>query len=242
MAEKLTVLNFKFLSYIYWVYLQLVLIQNVLPLDKDGIPYDEGSQKASSVEDYKVTCMQFIKDISNDYLAWVDYYKLPPEEDKKRRDRILAIVERTNEWIAKVATTIKGVDVVMDDGIQKMAESTADYPFQIGVFVNNSSGYTLAKPGIIDINVKAIGREGCKVKLGWHQKDKRFLVSFTSNVSIDESNIVEGQEFDLLDLHLKINAQDCKPRDLISFTVIVSEMREGQEHERRGVTTIIHIT
>src|SRR5438132_284377 len=170
MAEKVTVLNFKFLSYIYWVYLQLVLIQNVLPLDKDGPPYDEGSERSSSVEDYKFTCIQFIEDISN------------------------------------------------------------------------SSGYTLAKPGIIYINVKAIGREECKVKLGWHQKDKRFLVSSTSNVSIDESNIVEGQEFDLLDLHLKINAQDCKPRDLISFTVIVSEMREGQEHERRGVTTIIHIT
>ncbi|HMK33096.1 MAG TPA: hypothetical protein VK431_05680, partial [Nitrosopumilaceae archaeon] len=145
----------------------------MLPLDKDGLPYDEGSEKASSVEDYKVTCMQFIEDISNDYLAWVDFYKLPTEEDKKRRDRILATVERTNEWIAKVATTIKGVDVVMNDGIQKMAESTAGFPFQIGVFVNNSSGYTLAKPGIIDINVKAVGREGCKVKLGWHQKEKR---------------------------------------------------------------------
>ena len=230
------------MSYIYWVYLEGVLIKNMLPLDKEGIPYDEGSERASSVEDYKVTCMQFIKDISSDYLAWVDYYKLPPDEDKKRRDRILATVERTNEWIAKVATTIKGVDVVMNDGIQKMAESTAGNPFQIGVFVNNSSGYTLAKPGIIDINVKAIGREGYKVKLGWHQKDKRFLISSTANVSIDESDIVEGQEFDLLDLHLKMNTQECKPRDIISFTVIVSEMNEGQEHERRGVTTIVHVT
>jgi hypothetical protein len=214
----------------------------MLPLDKDSLPYDEGSERASSVEDYKVTCIQFIKDISNDYLAWVDYYKLPPEEDKKRRDRIFATVERTNEWIAKVATTIKGVDVVMNDGIQKMAESTAGNPFQIGVFVNNSSGYTLAKPEIIDINIKAAGREGYKVKLGWHQKDRRFLISSTSNVSIDESNIAEGQEFDLLDLHLKINAQECKPRDIISFTVIVSEVSEGQEHERRGVTTIVHVT
>ena len=230
------------MSYIYWVYLQVVLIKDVLPLDKEGIPYDEGSERASSVEDYKVTCIQFIKDISNDYLAWVDYYKLPSEEDKKRRDRIFAIVERTNEWIAKVATTIKGVDVVMNDGIQKMAESTAGNPFQIGVFVNNSSGYTLAKSGIIDINIKAAGREGYKVKLGWHQKDRRFLINSTANVSVDESTIVEGQEFDLLDLHLKINAQECKPRDIISFTVIISEMSEGQEHERRGVTTIVHVT
>ena len=212
----------------------------MLPLDKDGVPYDEGSERASSVEDYKVTCIQFIKDICNDYLAWVDYYKLPADEDKKRRDRIHAVVERTNDWIAKVATTIKAVDVVMNDGIQKMAENTAGHPFQIGVFVNNTSGYTLAKPGMIDINIKAVGRDGNKVKLGWHQKEKRFLISSTSPVSISESNIGE-QDFDMMDLHLEMDARKCQPRDVISFTVIVAETKDGQEYERRGVTTIIHI-
>jgi hypothetical protein len=212
----------------------------MLPLDKDGVPYDEGSERASSVEDYKVTCIQFIKDICNDYLAWVDYYKLPEEEDKKRRGQIHAIVERTNEWIAKIATTIKGVDVVMNDGIQKMAENTAGYPFQIGVFVNNMSGYTLAKPGIIDINVKAVGREGYKVQLGWHQKDKRFLINSTTPIVIDESNIPNG-DFDILDLHLKMDAQKCLSRDVISFTVVVTETKDGQEHERRGMTTVIHM-
>jgi hypothetical protein len=213
----------------------------MLPLDKDGVPYDKGTERASSVEDYKVTCMQFIKDISNDYLAWVDYYKLPADEDKKRREKIRAIVERTNEWIAKVATTIKGVDVVMNDGIQKMAENTAGYPFQIGVFINSMSGYTLAKPSIIDINVKAVGREGCKVKLGWHQKEKRFLINYTTPVVIDESNISE-QDFDMLDLHLKMDTQKCQQRDLVSFTMVIAETKDGQEHERRGVTTIIHIS
>ncbi|HKU32538.1 MAG TPA: hypothetical protein VJR22_01665 [Candidatus Nitrosotalea sp.] len=212
----------------------------MLPLDKDGVPYDEGSERASSVEDYKVTCIQFIKDICNDYLAWVDYYKLPADEDKKRRDRIHAVVERTNDWIAKVATTIKAVDVVMNDGIQKMAENTAGHPFQIGVFVNNTSGYTLAKPGMIDINIKAVGRDGNKVKLGWHQKEKRFLISSTNPVSINESNIGE-QDFDMMDLHLEMDARKCQPRDVISFTVIVAETKDGQEYERRGVTTIIHI-
>ena len=212
----------------------------MLPLDKDGVPYDEGSERASSVEDYKVTCIQFIKDIRNDYLAWVDYYKLPEEEDKKRRSRIDFIVERTNDWIAKVATTIKAVDVVMNDGIQKMAESTAGYPFQIGIFVNNSSGYTLAKPGVIDINIKAAGREGRKVKLGWHQKEKRFLISSTTPVSIDESNIPD-QDFDILDIHLKMDAQKCQKQDVVSFTAVVSETIDGQETDRRGLTTIIHL-
>ncbi len=212
----------------------------MLPMDKDSVPYDEGSERASSVDDYKVTCIQFIKDISGDYLAWVDYYKLPEEEDKKRRTQIHAIVERTNDWIAKIATTIKGVDVVMNDGIQKMAENTAGYPFQIGVFVNNMSGYTLAKPGIIDINVKAAGRDGFKVKLGWHQKDKRFLISSTSPVVIDESNISDTDS-DLLDLHLKMDAQKCQLRDVISFTLVIIETKDGQEYERRGMTTIIHM-
>ena len=184
--------------------------------------------------------MQFIKDISGDYLAWVDYYKLPEDEDKKRRTQIHAIVERTNEWIAKIATTIKGVDVVMNDGIQKMAENTAGYPFQLGVFVNNMSGYTIAKPGIIEINVKAAGREGFKVQLGWHQKDKRFLINATNPVTIDDSIIQDGV-FDFLDLHLKMDAQKCQLRDIISFTVVVTETRDGQEHERRGLTTIIHM-
>jgi hypothetical protein len=212
----------------------------MLPMDNDSVPYDEGSERASSVDDYKVTCIQFINDISGDYLAWVDYYKLPEEEDKKRRTQIHAIVERTNDWIAKIATTIKGVDVVMNDGIQKMAENTAGYPFQIGIFVNNMSGYTLAKPGIIDINVKAVGRYGLKVKLGWHQKDKRFLISSSSPVVIDESNILDTDS-DLLDLNLKMDAQKCQLRDVISFTVVVIETKDGQEYERRGMTTIIHM-
>ena len=212
----------------------------MLPMDNDGAPHDEYSERATSVEDYKVTCIQFIKDISGDYLAWVDYYKLQEDEDKKRRTQIHAIVERTNEWIAKIATTIKGVDVTMNDGIQKMAENTAGYPFQIGVFVNSTSGYTLAKQGMIDINVKAAGREGKKVKIGWHQKDERFLISSTSPVSINESNIGE-QDFDMMDLHLEMDARKCHPRDVISFTVVVAETKDGQEYERRGVTTIIHI-
>ena len=93
---------------------------------------------------------------------------------------------------------------------------------------------------MIDITVKATGREGCKVKLGWHQKDKRFLISSTDPVTIDESNISD-EDFDLLDLHLKMDAQKCQTRDVVSFTVVVIETKDGQERERRGMTTIIHM-
>ena len=164
--------------------------------------------------------MDFIKDISNDYLAWVDYYKLPEDEDKKRRAGIAATIERTNEWIAKVATTIKGVDVIMNDGIQKMAEATAGKPFQIGIFINQKSSYTMAKSGIIDVNVKATGREGRKTKLGFHFKDDRFRLESTGKAFLDETDLPLG-DYDLMDIHLKLNAEECKQRDVISFTVTV---------------------
>ena len=106
--------------------------------------------------------MIFIEDISGSYLEWVDYYKLPEDEDKKRRSEIAAIIEKTNTWLAKVPTSIKAIDVIMNDGIQKMAETTAGKIFQIGVFINQKSEYTMAKPGIIDVHIKSVGRDGRK--------------------------------------------------------------------------------
>jgi hypothetical protein len=211
-----------------------------MPMDYDSMRQDESSERASSVDDYKVTCMRFIEDISKDYLAWVDYYKLPPDEDKKRRDRIAAVIERTNEWIAKVAQSIKGVDVVMNDGIQKMAESTAGQPFQIGVFVNKQAGYTQSKAGLIDINVKAVGRNGRKTKIIEHYKGQQFRVESTAKVFIDETTVPNG-EFDMMDIHLTLDAASAKQRDVISFTISVAEMENGYESDKRGVSTIIHI-
>ena len=184
--------------------------------------------------------MHFIEDISKDYLAWVDYYKLPEPEDQKRRAEIAGTIERTNYWIAKVAQTIKAVDVVMNDGIQKMAEATAGKPIEIGVFVNQKSSYTETKPGVIDINVKAAGRKGRKTRLGFHFKDDRFRIESTCKAFLDESNL-SIQEFDLMDIHLKLHCEECKQRDVVSFTVTVCEVENGQEIDRRGVSTIVHL-
>ncbi|HXG14591.1 MAG TPA: hypothetical protein VNK25_05630 [Candidatus Nitrosotenuis sp.] len=211
-----------------------------MPADYDGMRIDESSERASSVDDYKVTCINFIEDISKDYLAWVDRYQLPPDEDKKRRERIAAVVQRTNEWIAKIAQTIKGVDVVMNDGIQKMAESTAGQPFQLGVFVNKQAGYTSSKPQIIDINVKAVGRNGRRTKLIEHYKGQQFRIESTSKAFIDETALPQ-EEFEMMDIHLSLDATNTQQRDLISFTISVAEMENGVETEKRGVTTIIHI-
>ena len=211
-----------------------------MPMDYDGLRGEDESERTDNVTDYKRTCIDFIEDISGSYLEWVDYYKLPQDEDKKRRSEIASVIERTNTWLAKVPQSIKAVDVVMNDGIQKMAEATAGKPFQIGVFVNQKSDYTMAKPGIIDVNVKAAGREGRKTKLGFHLQTERFRIETTGKAFFDESNLPEN-ESDLMDVHLKLNAEDCKQRDVISFTVIVSEMKDGLEFDRRGLSTVVHI-
>jgi hypothetical protein len=209
-------------------------------MDYDGLRGEDESERTDNVTDYKRTCIDFIEDISGSYLEWVDYYKLPEDEDKKRRKEIASIIERTNTWLAKIPQSIKAVDVVMNDGIQKMAEATAGKPFQIGVFINQKSDYTMAKPGIINVNVKASGKEGIKTKLGFHHQSERFRIEATGKAFFDETNMPED-EFDLMDINLKLNAQECKQRDVISFTIIVSEMKDGVEFDRRGLSTVIHI-
>ena len=215
-----------------------------MPMDYDGMRTGDESERTDNVTDYKRTCIDFIEDISGSYLEWVDFYsnrnEIDKDEDKKRRNEIAAIIEKTNTWLAKVPTSIKAVDVVMNDGIQKMAEATAGKPFQIGVFVNKKSEYTMAKPGIIDVHVKSIGRDGRKTKLGFHHQSQRFRIETTGKVFFDETNIPEN-EFDILDLHLKLDASQCKQRDVISFTVIISEMKDGVEFDRRGLSTVVHI-
>ena len=211
-----------------------------MPMDYDGLRTDDESERTDNVDEYRRTCIDFIEDISHDYEAWVDYYKLPEDEDKRRRAGIRATITRTNEWIAKVAQSIKGVDVVMNDGIQKMAESTAGKPLEIGVFVNHRSGYTETNPGIIDVSVKGHGRKGRKIRLGFHFKDDRFRIESTCDAYIDESSLPTN-ESELLDVHLKLYAQKAKPRDVISFTVTLCEVEDDVEIDKRGISTIVHL-
>ena len=210
-----------------------------LPTD-ESMRIEDESERTSDVLSYKRTCMDFIEDISHDYEAWVDYYKLPEDEDNRRRTGIRATIPKTNDWIAKVAQTIPAVDVVMNDGIQKMAESTAGKPFNIGVFINKTSSYTESHPGIIDVNVKANRREGRKTKLGFHFKNDRFRIESTCGAFIDENDL-PTDEFDLMDFNLKLHAENGKQRDVISFTITISEMQNGVELDRRGHTTLVHL-
>ena len=98
----------------------------------------------------------------------------------------------------------------------------------------------MANPGIIDVHVKSVGRDGRKTKLGFHHQSGRFRIESTGKAFFNETNISE-QEFEILDIHLKLDASQCVQRDIISFTVIISEMKDGNEYDRRGLSTIVHI-
>ena len=211
-----------------------------MPQGYDGTRTDDESERTTNVDEYRRTCIDFIEDISHNYEEWVDYYKLPEDEDKRRREGIRATITRTNEWIAKVAQSIKAVDIVMNDGIQKMAESTAGKPLEIGIFINHKSSFTETKPGIIDVIVKASGRKGRKTKLGFHFKDDRFRIESTCEAYFDETDL-PTEELEMMDIHLKLHAENAKQRDVISFTVTVCDVEKDVEFDRRGVTTIVHL-
>lgn len=211
-----------------------------LPMaNPDGGFGDEYSERANSLEDYKVTCIQFVRDISKDYLEWVDYYKLDEKEDIIRRRGINSVIGRSDDWISKIAQSIRGVDVIMNDAIQKMAEATAGKPFPINVTVDNVLSYTRARPGYVNVILKSTGRNKRQTQLGSHSKDTQFRIESTFDATIDVSKIQKPQQAD--NFELVIDAREATHNDVVSFTVIVEEHDSQMETERRGATTLVHI-
>jgi len=72
-----------------------------LPMDDGFVPYDENSERAMNVDSYRITCIDFIKDISHDYLAWVDRYKLPRMRIKNDELRYLPLLNEPMNGLPK---------------------------------------------------------------------------------------------------------------------------------------------
>ena len=53
--------------------------------------------------------------------------------------------------------------------------------------------------------------------------------------------IYPTQEFEMMDVNLKLHAENAKPRDVVSFTVTLSEIENDVEFDKRGVSTIVHL-
>jgi len=200
---------------------------------------DTGSERATSVEDYQNTCAEFIIDISRDYMEWVDRYQLGEQETARRKSVINNIVKTTNDWMVRYGTNIKKVDMVMNDGVNKMAENTAGYPFKFDVLVNGASRYTTHKMGgEVWLNVRATPRPGRLARIGNYHKDQLLLISASSpvNFSISKESMKGA---DILDDYIIIDAKGCQKHDLISVTTVVEEVEGEYVTESRGYSTIV---
>jgi hypothetical protein len=202
---------------------------------------DTGSDRATSIEDYQNTCAEFITDISKDYKDWVDRYQLPEAENKSRKTTIDNIVKTTNDWIFRYADTIKKVDIIMNDGVSKMAENTAGYPFKFQVFVNNMTRYTIHPVGEVKVNVRATPREGRLVRIGNYQKNQLLLINSSSSVNFSVS-LESLNGIDILNDYIVIDAKNCQTYDLISTTIIVEESNGNSVTESRGYTNLILVS
>jgi hypothetical protein len=202
---------------------------------------DTGSDRATSIEDYQNTCAEFITDISKDYKDWVDRYQLPEAENKSRKTTIDNIVKTTNDWIFRYADTIKKVDIIMNDGVSKMAENTAGYPFKFQVFVNNMTRYTIHPVGEVKVNVRATPREGRLVRIGNYQKNQLLLINSSSSVNFSVS-LESLNGVDILNDYVVIDAKNCQTYDLISNTIIVEESNGNSVTESRGYTNLILVS
>ena len=199
---------------------------------------DTGSERATSIEDYQNTCTEFITDISRDYMDWVDRYQLGEQETAKRKAVIGSIVKTTNDWIVKYGNTIKKVDIVMNDGVNKMAENTAGYPFKFDIYVNKMTHYITHPVGEIKMNIRAMPRPGRLARVGNYQKDQLLLVSASSPVNFSLS-MESMKGADVLDDYVIVDAKNCQERDLISLTAVVEEVEGDYVAESRGYSTII---
>jgi hypothetical protein len=201
---------------------------------------DSSSERATSIEDYQNTCTEFIIDISRDYKDWVDRYQLSKEETNKRKGSIDNVVATTNNWIRNFCNTIKKVDVVMNDGINKMAEYTSGYPFQFEVSVNSEKRYAKHNQGRIALRVNAIPQEGRTIRLGKYNKNDLFLIASSSPVfaKVSEESM---KAVDILDDYVTLDASTCDIGSIISITMIVEEVRDGYVSESRGYSTVLQI-
>ena len=198
------------------------------------------NSEREDIKNYQNTCSEFIKDLSVDYLAWVDRYNLNEGETKRRKEKINEIVMKSSNIIFKFGDTIKKIDIIMNDGINKMAEQTAGYPFYISIIVNNLQRYTYNPIGNIRLNIKSTPNNGNRVRLGNYDKDNFILInsSSTVNYSVNKSSL---EAADILDDYIIIDGKNCVKNDIISTTVIVEEVKDGFVSEKRGLSTLVLI-
>ena len=199
---------------------------------------DRDSERATSREDYQNTCTEFIQDISKDYLDWVERYQLPKNEQDQRNKEIDDIVRKTNDWIFGFGNTIRKIDIIMNDGINKMAETTAGYPFQIDVSSSNQKRYIIHEKKSIKLNLRSFPRQQRQVRICNYDKDNVFLISSSNKIDVKYSK-TSFDPSDLLDEFIVINSNQSDDEEVISITIKVEELENEVVKESRGYTTLL---
>ena len=199
---------------------------------------DRDSERATSIEDYQNTCTEFIQDISKDYLDWVERYQLPKNEQDQRNKEIDDIVRKTNDWIFGFGNTIRKIDIIMNDGINKMAETTAGYPFQIDVSSSNQKRYIIHEKKSIKLNLRSFPRQKRQVRICNYDKDNVFLLSSSNKIDVKYSK-TSFDPSDLLDEFIVINSNQSDDEEVISITIKVEELENDVVKESRGYTTLL---
>ena len=199
---------------------------------------DRDSERATSIEDYQNTCTEFIIDISKDYRDWVERYQLPKDEEVHRNADINDTVRKTNECIFKFGNTIKKIDIIMNDGINKMAETTAGYPFQIDVSSSSQKRYILHERESIKLNLRSYPRQNRRVRVCNYDKDNIFLLSSSNKIDVKYSKS-SFESSDLLDEFIIINPIQFDKEEVISITIKVEELENDVVKESRGYTTLL---
>ncbi len=199
---------------------------------------DRDSERATSIEDYQSTCTEFIQDISKDYRDWVERYQLSKDQEDQRNKEIEEIVKKTNEWIFQFGNTIKKIDIIMNDGINKMAETTAGYPFQIDVSSSSQKRYIIHDKKSIKLNLRSYPRESRRVRVCNYDKDNIFLLASSNKIDIKYSK-TSFESSDLLDEFIVINPIQIDNEEVISITIKVEELENEVVKESRGYTTLL---
>jgi len=199
---------------------------------------DRDSERATSIEDYQNTCTEFIQDLSKDYLDWVERYQLPKDVQDQRNKEIDDIVRKTNDWIFGFGNTIRKIDIIMNDGINKMAETTAGYPFQIDVSSSNQKRYIIHEKKSIKLNLRSFPRQQRQVRICNYDKDNVFLISSSNKIDVKYSK-TSFDPSDLLDEFIVINSNQSDDEEVISITIKVEELENEVVKESRGYTTLL---
>jgi hypothetical protein len=199
---------------------------------------DTDSERATSIQDYQNTCTDFITDLSKDYKDWIDRYKLQISEENARKAKIDEIVKMTNNFIFEFGDTIKKIDIIMNDGINKMAENTAGYPYRFDILVNSNSRYIIHDKKPIKISIKAFPRAGRQIRLCNYDKNQIFLTSSSNPVEFNYSN-TSFDSSDMLDDFILVKPKKLDLVDVVSITIKTEEIEKETIMESRGYTSLI---